>query len=53
MEELETQLKEQGFKYWDSHIIGATPNIRFRGHEIQAWINQNNFKKRIAIFKNI
>ena len=37
------QIKEQGFKYWDK-VIDKTPYMSFRGDEIQAWINQNNFK---------
>lgn len=49
MEDLEIQIKEQGFKYWDSHVIGKTPHIRFRGHEIQAWINENKFKDRYLV----
>lgn len=48
MEDLEKQMNEQGFKYWDK-VIGKTPHIRFRGHEIQAWINENKFKDRYLV----
>lgn len=44
MEDLEKQMKEQGFKYWDTYIIGKTPHIEFRGQEIQSWIASNNFQ---------
>jgi len=42
MEDFEKQIKEQGFKYWDK-VIGKTPDLSFRGEEIQEWITQNNF----------
>ena len=48
IQDLEKQMNEQGFKHWDK-VIGKTPYIRFRGHEIQAWINENKFKDRYLV----
>ena len=56
MEDLQKQLEEQGFKYWNL-VIGKTPNafsgkyneetktykveLQYRGEQIQEWFNQN------------
>lgn len=48
MEDLQKQLEEQGFKYWD-RVIGKTPFIEWRGNEIQSWIDTNNFKGKYLV----
>ena len=48
MEDLEKQMKEQGFKHWE-RVIGKTPDIHFRGDEIHAWINNFNFEGKYLV----
>jgi len=43
MKDLKKQIEEQGFKHWNL-VIGATPDLNFRGDEIMAWIKGHNFK---------
>ena len=48
MEDLQKQLEEQGFKYWD-RVIGKTPFIEFRGNEILSWIDVNKFNGKYLV----
>lgn len=48
MLDLETQMKESGFKYWDK-VIGKTPSLNFRGDEIKKWIDTNSFKGKYLV----
>ena len=48
MEDLEKQIKEQGFKYWDK-VIDKTPDLNFRGEEIKKWIDINSFNGKYLV----
>tara|TARA_R110000772_G_scaffold5454_7_gene19517 strand:+ start:1790 stop:2248 length:459 start_codon:yes stop_codon:yes gene_type:complete len=44
MDDLEKQMVEQGFKYWDK-VIGATAyDGKYRGEQIADWISANKFE---------
>ena len=48
MKDLEKQIKEQGFKYWD-RVIGKTPVGDARGLEILDWLSEKEVEKYLVI----
>ena len=48
MKDLEKQMTEQGFKYWD-YVVGKTPSGEARGLEILAWLSDKEIEKYLVI----
>ena len=54
MEDLEKLMKQYGFRNWDK-VIGSTPyrnGIRWRGDEIQTWLDENNYKGKYVVLED-
>lgn len=48
MKDLEKQIKEQGFKYWE-RVVGRTPTREARGLEILDWLSDKDIEKYLVI----
>ncbi len=54
MEDLKIQMEKNGFKNWDK-VIGCTPytkDLRYRGDEIQAWLDENNYTGKYVVLED-
>ena len=54
MDDLSKLMKKSGFKN-QNKVIGYTPyrkDIRYRGDEIQAWIDENNYRENYVVLED-